>query len=128
MSQKSIDNIKNIDKLQGLVYQNLMTAFNNLEKNVNINFDDAPNVDNVQKLKQIILTRLKTSVNYINSQEFKTACITCSAARILGLLKYRISTEFTSEEDRIKATGEAVVDHKIDKKYTTRFFEIVDEL
>jgi hypothetical protein len=105
-----------------------MGSFNELEKSVNLDFDDTAHMESLQKLKQVILTRLKSGLIYINTREFYIACITCSAARILGLLKYKISKDFLSEEEQVEAIGEAITDYKLDKKYTDRFYEIINSL
>lgn len=127
MSQNFTETIKNIDQLQGLIYQNLMATFNELNENED-NFSDIGTIANVQKLKHIILSRLKTTTNYVNSEEFKVACITCKAVRILGLLKHEIASKHLSKQDQIGALGEAITDYKVDKKYTENFFNTTQEL
>ena len=53
MSHNFTEDIKNIDKLQGLIYQNLMTTFN-LQKENEEDYSDIGTISNVQKLKHII--------------------------------------------------------------------------
>lgn len=128
MSENFIEYIKEIDKLQGLVYQNLMSTFNELEESVNTDFDNFGNITNIQQMKQVVLSRLKVATNLVNSPGFKKACITCSAVRVLGLIKYKISSEYLTEEQQVSSLGEVVTDYKIDKKYTEKFYETINEL
>lgn len=128
MKQEFINHLKRIDNLQGLVYQNLMEAFNDLTNVVKSDFDDISNIGNVQQLKHLILSRLKNSTAYINSPKFRVACITCSAVRILGLLKYELSSKYLSEDDHVQALGQIITDYKIDKKYTEQFYNTIIEL
>lgn len=127
MSHNFTEDIKNIDKLQGLIYQNLMTTFNLLKENEE-DYSDIGTISNVQKLKHIILSRLKTTTSFVNSKEFMTACITCKAVRILGLLKHEIASKYLSEKDQVAALGEAITDYKVDKKYTDNFYNTTQEL
>ncbi|MGD9581164.1 MAG: hypothetical protein AB7V50_07310 [Vampirovibrionia bacterium] len=127
MTTNLTENLKNIDKLQGLIYQNLMKTFNELTEN-DEDYSDIGNITNVQKLKHVILSRLKTTTTYVNSSEFRVACVTCKAVRILGLLKHEIATKYLSEDEQKSALGEVISDYKVDKKYTESFYNTTQEL
>lgn len=127
MSETFINHLKNINQLQGLIYQNLMETFNNLSENTP-DYSDIGNITNVKQLKHLILSRLKTTTTFINSPQFKVACITCKAVRILGVLKYEIASSYLSDEQQQSALGEVISDYKVDKKYTENFHNAVCEL
>ncbi|MEW5818646.1 MAG: hypothetical protein AB1782_00515 [Cyanobacteriota bacterium] len=127
MSQEFINHIKNIDNLQGLIYQTLMETFNELNE-TSSDFDDMGNISNVKQLKHMILSKLKATTVFINSTKFKNACITCKAVRILALLKHQIATQYLNEADQSSTLGEILTDYKLDKKYTETFNETVQVL
>lgn len=127
MSEKLLENIKELDKLQGIIYQNLMTTFNNLEIALNFDFESKKNIGNVQELKHIVLAGLNKGISYLNSAEFKNACITCSVVRLIAISKYIILKDFLETDNPDNSIKDTLQELNLDKKYTQRFFEAINE-
>lgn len=127
MTQKLANYITQIDQLQGLIYQNLMDTFNDISSIRNEDLDNLGNISNLQQLKHTVLSKINKSTEFINGPKFRIACITCKAVRIIGLLKYTISSKYLSDEEKVKFVGQVITDYKIEKKYTEDFYNLTKE-
>ena len=123
MSDLFKEHLKQIEQLQGSTLQILMQAFNELgEIESNFTNIDTSSVSSTKQLKHLILSTLRTSIQYVNGPNFRQACICCKAIRILAILKQHIAYNYITEKERVELLGEAIIEHKIDKKYTGDFY------
>lgn len=123
-----IEYLTQIDKLQGIIYENLMNTFNELDDITYLDSEEIESIDNISHFKHIVLSWLTKSTDFMNGEKFKIACITCRAVRILGLLKYVISNNFLSDDERKSALGQVFIEYRIEEKYTNDYHNTMTKI